>query len=500
MQAGSTASNATSQPEGVASPAVGSQQPGSKVHSFRSGVTQLSGRPLMLAIALVDALLIASCTYFAIVMRLGGHFERWLYLKPFEVYTGASTFTICSCILSLFIFELYTPSRVLRISNVLARLGMAVACTALIMSVVSYWFPPWRLFRGMQLYVSASAFLTLALWRIVSIRLMTNWLPPSRVVLIGCTEHLDLIKRTIQQHPLAKLEVAAAISVAKVAESAGSPQPDPFELPNLLQVAQGNDATTIIASFDGTPREELLQEVLRCKSAGLRVIDGATVYKRLTGRIPVRLVDTGWLAFGPDFDLSGNVKARIFQRAMDIALSLVGLVLATPIMLLTALVVGISQGAPVLFRQERVGENEQPYTLIKFRTMRNDAEKGGPQWATANDSRVTPIGRFLRATRIDELPQLWCVLKGDMSFIGPRPERAFFVSQLKQTVRYYGLRFSVKPGLTGWAQVNYGYGSTDEDALAKLEYDLFYIQEMSPYLNLLILLRTVSTVIFRRGT
>jgi len=188
------------------------------------------------------------------------------------------------------------------------------------------------------------------------------------------------------------------------------------------------------------------------------------------------------------------------KRTIDLTLSLVLAIVALPLIVLAALLVWLDDGAPVLYRQERVGENGRAFVLSKFRSMRRDAEKGGtPIWAKDGDDRVTRVGRFIRKTRLDELPQLWNVIRGDMSFVGPRPERPFFVEQLSQEIPFYQQRHAVKPGLTGWAQVKYRYGSSREDAMEKLRYDLYYIKHLSVVFDLTIVFDTVKVVLFRKG-
>ena len=190
---------------------------------------------------------------------------------------------------------------------------------------------------------------------------------------------------------------------------------------------------------------------------------------------------------------------RRLKRASDVFISLVLLVLASPLMLISALIIRLESPGPVIYKQDRVGLHEREFTVYKFRSMRQDAEKNGAVWASAHDARVTRFGRFIRKVRIDELPQLINVLKGDMSFIGPRPERMAFVRELKKTIPYYGLRHTVKPGLTGWAQVCYPYGATEDDARRKLEYDLYYIKNMSLLLDIHIIFKTVGVVLFPKG-
>jgi sugar transferase (PEP-CTERM system associated) len=232
--------------------------------------------------------------------------------------------------------------------------------------------------------------------------------------------------------------------------------------------------------------------------AGVRVEDATTTYERMTGKILIDDLRPSWLIFSDGFRVSW--LTRFMKRAIDVTLALVVLVLAMPLMLLTALLVLLQDGRPVLYRQERVGENGRGFVLSKFRSMRKDAEKSGtPIWAKDGDDRITTVGRVIRKTRLDELPQLWNVIRGDMSFVGPRPERPFFVEQLSQDIPFYQQRHVVKPGLTGWAQVKYRYGSSQEDAMEKLRYDLYYIKHLSVIFDLTIVFDTVKVVLFRKG-
>jgi exopolysaccharide biosynthesis polyprenyl glycosylphosphotransferase len=221
------------------------------------------------------------------------------------------------------------------------------------------------------------------------------------------------------------------------------------------------------------------------------------VYERLTGKLLVEDLRPSWLIFSDDYCASRWTRRS--KRAFDILLALVVLVLSTPFLVLTALAVWLESGSPILYRQERVGENGRLFTLNKFRSMQKDAEQGTPVWARAEDDRVTRVGRLIRKTRLDELPQLWNVLRGDMSFVGPRPERPFFVNQLAEQVAFYEQRHAVKPGITGWAQVKYRYGASFEDSLEKLRYDLYYVKYLSIPFDLTILFDTVKVVLFAKG-
>lgn len=241
-----------------------------------------------------------------------------------------------------------------------------------------------------------------------------------------------------------------------------------------------------------------LRQLLDCKLYGVRVVDIATHFEKTLAQIKISHVNAGWLIFGDGFN-QGVFRTSV-KRVFDILFSSLILLLALPIMAVTALIIKFESRGPVFYRQERVGLNGKVFEVIKFRSMRTDAEKDGkPRWATVNDDRVTKVGRFIRRVRIDELPQLLNVLRGEMSLVGPRPERQYFVDELVAKIPYYAVRHSVKPGVTGWAQVRYEYGSTIEDSVEKLQYDLYYVKNHTLFLDLLILLETVAVVLTGKG-
>jgi sugar transferase (PEP-CTERM system associated) len=241
-----------------------------------------------------------------------------------------------------------------------------------------------------------------------------------------------------------------------------------------------------------------LKELLSCRAKGVRVTGIAQFLERVVGQVPLETIKASSLIYGDGFH-QGMVRASI-KRLADIGASLLLLLFAGPVMLITALAIRLESGGPIIYRQERVGRGGKPFTLLKFRSMRTDAESDGlARWAQANDARVTRVGRFLRRTRIDELPQLINVMRGEMSFVGPRPERPTFVAELKEQIPFYDLRHSVKPGITGWAQVRYPYGASAEDAAKKLQFDLYYVKNNSPILDAVILLETARVVLFGEG-
>jgi sugar transferase (PEP-CTERM system associated) len=241
-----------------------------------------------------------------------------------------------------------------------------------------------------------------------------------------------------------------------------------------------------------------LRQLLDCKLSGIKVYDIATHFEKTLGQIRIEYVNAGWLIFGSGFNQ--GFGRTFIKRIFDLLCAALLIVVSLPVIVVTALLIKLESKGPLLYRQERVGRNGKSFFVNKFRSMRTDAEQDGkPVWATANDSRVTRIGAVIRKLRIDELPQLFNVLKGDMSLVGPRPERPFFVEQLTAQIPYFAARHSVKPGVTGWAQVRYQYGSTVEDSQEKLQYDLYYVKNHSLFLDIIILFETVFVVLTAKG-
>lgn len=268
---------------------------------------------------------------------------------------------------------------------------------------------------------------------------------------------------------------------------------------NLTEAALKHNVDEIVVALSERRGGSMpLRQLLDCKLSGVRVVDIATHFEKTLAQINIKHVNAGWLIFGDGFS-QGMFRAAI-KRVCDVVFATLILAVSWPVMVVTALAIRIESRGPVLYRQERVGLNGVPFKVIKFRSMRTDAEKDGkPRWATKNDDRVTRVGRFIRKVRIDELPQLFNVLWGEMSMVGPRPERQFFVDELISKIPYYAVRHSVKPGVTGWAQVRYEYGSTIEDSVEKLQYDLYYVKNHSLFLDLLIMLETVAVVLTGKG-
>jgi sugar transferase (PEP-CTERM system associated) len=277
----------------------------------------------------------------------------------------------------------------------------------------------------------------------------------------------------------------------------GVPVRDGFE--PLCRIAEAEGASSIIVALDQKRGVLPYRELLQCKMKGMDVIDGESFYERVTGKLLVEKITPSWLIFSDGFQKSAFSK--LSKRFVGLVISSLMLILASPLLLLTAIAIKLDSRGPVIYKQERVGEGGKIFHLYKFRSMVADAEKQtGPVWADKDDPRVTRVGKVIRKLRLDELPQAWNVFNGDMSFVGPRPERPFFVEKLKQEIPYYNERFTVKPGVTGWAQIKYPYGASKQDALEKLKYELYYIKNMSFIFDLIIIFHTVKIVLLGRGS
>jgi sugar transferase (PEP-CTERM system associated) len=268
----------------------------------------------------------------------------------------------------------------------------------------------------------------------------------------------------------------------------------------LAEYAKQTEIDQIVVALDNKRDQTPSEEFFKCRLQGIKVMNLVNFFEREAGKILVDFATPGWMTLTED--LRSNTSSSITKRTFDICASVVLLLATWPIMLITALAIWIEDGlnAPVFFSQQRVGLNGKAFQVLKFRSMSIDAEGDGKaRWATKNDSRVTRVGAFIRRTRIDELPQIFNVLSGEMAFIGPRPERPEFVQQLAERIPYYNSRHAVKPGITGWAQLCYPYGASEEDARQKLQFDLYYVKNQSLFLDLMVTLSTVEVVLFGKG-
>jgi len=403
--------------------------------------------------------------------------------------------------ISLYYVDLYDFRVIADRRELFTRLTQALASTSFALAVLYYWVPSLMVGRGV--FFIAAVLLTSV---IVGWRLAFEWVsgrvgPRERLLLVGTSPAaVDLARELFERRHQLGVEIVGFIDPNR--ENVGKPLLNPGivgtieDIPSVVRSREVDRVVVSLADARGTlPVDKLLE----MKLEGVTFDHLASVYEEYTGKIAVENLRPSWLIFSDGFKKSHFLTAA--KRAMDVFCAGVGIVLAAPLVLLAATAIRLTSPGPILYHQKRVGKNAHVFTVHKFRSMRVDAEAvSGPVWAAKHgDPRVTPIGAFLRRSRLDEVPQLWNVLKGDMSFVGPRPERPEFVAELTEQIRFYGQRHVVRPGLTGWAQVCYTYGATTEDALQKLQYDLYYIKNLSIALDLYIVFETVKTVILRKG-
>lgn len=367
-----------------------------------------------------------------------------------------------------------------------------------IMSLVFYAFPDVFVGRGVFGYALLSAFTGVLLDRFLFLKLVDRQRLKRRVLVLGAGYRGNMIHDFEKRGLNVNFRVVGYIRLGDEPIRVAEEQLLKFDLP-LNELVERLDVDEIVVAPDDRRSGQPVDEILDCKMAGVDVVDLLTFFEREAGLLRVDCLYPSWLVFSDGFKING--ARSLIKRWFDITASLALLLVVWPIMLLTAFAIMLESGftAPVLYRQTRVGLNWAPFQVIKFRSMRIDAEKHGAQWARTDDKRVTRVGRFIRKTRIDELPQLFNVLKGEMSFVGPRPERPEFVERFAESIPYYSERHRVKPGITGWAQLCYPYGANYQDAIEKLQYDLYYVKNYSPFLDLLIMLQTVEVVLWGKG-
>jgi len=403
------------------------------------------------------------------------------------------------CQLCLYYNDFYDLTVVHSNRELVVRLLQAAGAASIMLAALYFLVPSMMIGNG--IFVSALFVFLVAIlgWRLAFNHVTGSLRLEERVLFVGTGDTARKVARQIlDQHDFAYRIIGFIDDdPARVGERIVNPAVvgTPADIDRL--VAQ-HHVDRIVVGLSDRRGKLPLEELLRAKMAGVRVEDATTTYERVTGKILIDDLRPSWLIFSDGFRVSR--VTRLIKRTIDLTLSLVMAIVALPLMILTALMVWLDDGTPVLYQQERVGEKGGTFVLSKFRSMRKDAERGGrPIWAKDGDDRVTRVGRFIRKTRLDELPQLWNVVRGDMSFVGPRPERPFFVEQLSHAIPFYQQRHAVKPGLTGWAQVKYRYGSSLEDAMEKLRYDLYYIKHLSVFFDLTIVFDTVKVVLFRKG-
>ena len=377
-----------------------------------------------------------------------------------------------------------------------ARLLVAVSLGVIALAVLDWAMGGHHFWRSILIYAMGCAIGLLIFNRLILGAFLGTAAFRRRVLVLGAGKRAQRL-RELGEHQESGFVIVGYVGMsdgAQVVEEAIART----AIHNLKRHVENLGVSEVVLALEERRNALPLKDLLRIKTAGVHVNDFSSFLERETGRVDLDTVNPSWLIFSDGFS-SGRALSGVAKRLFDIAASLLLLVMSAPFIVLGALAVKLESKGPALYRQTRVGLYGQTFEVIKLRSMRTDAEIDGAQWAAKDDPRVTRVGKFIRKTRIDELPQTWSVLKGEMSFVGPRPERPEFVADLEDKLSYYAERHMVKPGITGWAQVNYPYGASIEDSRHKLEYDLYYVKNYTPFLDLLILLQTLRVVLWNEG-
>lgn len=411
---------------------------------------------------------------------------------------STAAFFAAVCLSSMFAVGMYTYRQRAGLAGLVVRVAVAILATITICALVFFLLPPVKFDRRTLLLSGVCAFGFVVLVRMLFERIVDEDLFKSRVVVFGAgrlASSIMNLRRRSDQRGFRLLGFIPTLGDAPVV-----PDEKRLERPeDLFNWAIDNDVDEIVVAMDDRRQGFPLHEFLECRMAGIDVLELPSFLERETGKVHLNILNPSWIIFGGGFGAS--YMQRALERIFDIVASSLLLLVASPFMVLAAVAIRLEDGlrAPILYQQVRVGQHGKLFGVYKFRSMRTDAESAGAQWAVRDDPRVTRVGALLRKTRIDELPQLWNVLRGDMGFVGPRPERPEFVGDLEQRIPYYRERHTVKPGITGWAQLCYPYGSSEKDALEKLQYDLYYVKNRSLIFDLVILVQTVEVVLWGKG-
>ncbi len=433
----------------------------------------------------------------AALIRFGWDGAPWELITRHGYYKAA--LVTLFCVVAFYLYDLYDFVVMNDRRELVLRLVQALGLAWVALSIVFYLVPSLMIGRGVSLIA-----LPLALALMVGWRLSIHWLTGhpligEKILIVGSGEAAKEIAREVLSRPDAGYRVVGFVDNDPALVGVSIVNPSVIGLTSQLgEIVRREGVDRLVVGMAERRGQFPTQQLLDLSLGGdVAIEECASFYERLTGRVNLMMMRPSWLIFS-----GRGRRARLhdlFRAALHRGVALVGGLVSLPVALVTALLIKLESPGPALYKQERVGKNGRAFTIMKFRSMRADAEKSGPVWAKDGDDRVTRVGRVIRKIRVDEIPQFWNILKGEMNFVGPRPERPHFVKQLAEEIPFYEQRHLIAPGLTGWAQIKYPYGSSVEDARQKLQYDLYYIKNQSLVLDAIILFETVKTILFGRG-
>ncbi|HXI89914.1 MAG TPA: TIGR03013 family XrtA/PEP-CTERM system glycosyltransferase [Blastocatellia bacterium] len=449
-----------------------------------------------LSLLILESILTCCCGIVAVYVRFGSE-------APEVLVAGRGLLKILLMIVvtqaSFYLLDLYDFSEIRKPGVLYVRTLQALGLASIVMAVIFYTYPQMLFGRGVFLISLLFMLSTMILWRVFVMWLLGHPRLAERVLILGTERNAIDLAREALDRPEQGYKIVGFVGDDPQLVGQSLINPRVLGLTDdLQQIVNRYHINRIVLAINERRGRMPLGSLIEMKLRdGLAIEESDSFYERLTGKVSTGTLRPSWLIF------SGPSRRMIFyrqlRRLLDVLLSVVGLVLSLPIMMFTAVAIRLDSRGPILYRQTRVGQRNRTFTIMKFRSMRIDAEPGGPVWAEEDDPRVTRVGRVIRKLRIDELPQFINIIRGEMTFVGPRPERPEFVSRLEREIPYYSQRHLVKPGLTGWAQVRYPYCASVEDAIQKLQYDLYYIKNQSLLLDVITLFETVRIVLFGRG-
>jgi hypothetical protein len=449
-----------------------------------------------LLLGLVEFVVFLAAVFVAAWIRFYQDPEQLTLLEPIWPRAVLFASVMLLAIASMGVYQSYPREGQ---SGVMLRTGVSYCIGSVVLTLIFYLFPSMFLGRGVVFIAALLSFVVIFTLRIFFSRFSAWNLLKRRVLVLGAGQRAEQLWQSLQQQDaLSVCELVGFVSLA----------PEPSELPahlilsdkvSLLQLVKTYDVDEIVVTPDDRRLCLPMDDLLDCKLSGIDVMNVVDFFERETAKIEIDFLYPSWLVFADGFTLS--LWRSTIKRGFDLLVSLLILFLTWPVMLLTMVAIVLEDGprAAIFYRQRRTGLGGKDFFVYKFRSMRQDAERGGAQWASAQDNRITQVGHFIRQYRIDELPQLLNVLMGDMAFVGPRPERPEFVETLQKNIPYFAERHRVKPGITGWAQVCFPYGASEEDSRTKLKYDLYYVKNHNLIFDLLIMLQTVEVILFGKG-
>jgi len=442
-----------------------------------------------LVLLLCEALLVGGSFLLATACLVGPDSDiALIYENGILKIAGITIFTL----LLSYYFDLYEPQRISGRWEIYFRLLLVLSVLSFVLAALLYLYPEIEIGPNVLLAGAAILAIALGLWRSAYEWIIGLPAFRQRVYVLGSGERARAVSETLRTRRDAGMEV-----VDGEGKGAFNSDPERFAADLRIFAKSKTRIDRVIVAMEDRRGSMPTRELLDLRLRGVVIEDASLLMERVTGKLPLDGLNPSALIFTQGFNV--NALQQFGRRLASFTVSLIGLLICLPLIPFLMLAVRVSSPGPIFFRQTRIGRRGRPFSILKFRTMRQDAEVDGAMWAAKNDPRVTSIGRFMRITRLDEIPQLWNVFRGEMAFVGPRPERPEFVEWLTQEIPFYDLRHMVRPGITGWAQVRYKYGASLEETKQKLEYDLYYVKHLSVGLDLLIMFETIKTIVLGRG-